>query len=219
MDGRLTGCDGPRNDEAEWEQSVASEAVERSAVYDVDASDPQQSLVDRSGMDPADVEQITELMTAFGELRDTEQEISEASRRYMRLGATDMKALHYLIVCRHRDILGTPGGIAAHLTISPAATTKLLDRLERGGHITRAPHPHDRRAQTVSITQGTYASAMETVGRQQARRFHAAARLTRDEREVVIRFLRDTREEIALSGQGWAEADAEAESHPDQPDT
>ncbi|RAF49981.1 MarR family transcriptional regulator, partial [Burkholderia multivorans] len=38
---------------------MASEAVERSAVYDVDASDPQQSLVDRSGMDPADVEQIT----------------------------------------------------------------------------------------------------------------------------------------------------------------
>ncbi len=206
MGGRLAGSDGPRNDEAEWEQSVAN--VERSAVYDVEASDPQHRLIDRSGMAEADVEQITELMTVFGQLRDTEQEISDASRRYMRLGATDMKALHYLIVCRHREILGTPGGIAAHLSISPAATTKLLDRLERGGHITRAPHPRDRRAQTVSITDATYTSAMETVGRQQAKRFHAAARLTRDERDVVIRFLRDTRNEIALSGEDWAGGDA-----------
>ncbi|GAA3850018.1 MarR family transcriptional regulator [Brevibacterium ammoniilyticum] len=185
--------------------------VERSAVYDVEASDPQHRLIDRSGMAEADVEQITELMTAFGQLRDAEQELSEASRRYMRLGATDMKALHYLIICRHREILGTPSGIAEHLSISPAATTKLLDRLERGGHITRAPHPRDRRAQTVSITPETYASAMETVGRQQAKRFHAAARLTRDERDVVIRFLRDTRNEIALGGEDWADAATKAD--------
>ena len=37
--------------------------------------------------------------------------------------------------------------------------------------------------------------------------------------EVVIRFLRDTREEIALSGQSWAEADAESDSASDQPGT
>nr|WP_137824830.1 MarR family transcriptional regulator [Brevibacterium sp. 2SA] len=183
---------------------MGSDAVERSDVYDVDASDPSHSLIDRSGMDPAEVAQITELMTAFGELREAEDALSEASRAYMHLGTTDMKALHYLIVCRHRNILGTPRGIADHLSITPAATTKLLDRLERGGHVTRSAHPSDRRALTVSITPATYASAMETVGRAQSRRFHAAARLTSAERDVVIRFLRDTRNEIALSEQAWA---------------
>ena len=183
---------------------MGSDAVERSDVYDVDASDPSHSLIDRSGMDPAEIAQITELMTAFGELREAEDALSEASRAYMHLGTTDMKALHYLIVCRHRNILGTPRGIADHLSITPAATTKLLDRLERGGHVTRSAHPSDRRALTVSITPATYASAMETVGRAQSRRFHAAARLTSAERDVVIRFLRDTRNEIALSGQAWA---------------
>ncbi|GAA1629022.1 MULTISPECIES: MarR family winged helix-turn-helix transcriptional regulator [Brevibacterium] len=190
---------------------MESDAVERSAVYDVDASDPQARLVDRAGMEPVDIEQITELMTAFGELRDAEQALSEASRRYMHLNATDMRALHYLIICRHRDVLGTPRGIADHLAITPAATTKLLDRLERGGHITRAPHPHDRRAQAISITLETYTSAMETVGRAQSQRFHAAARLSRDERETVIRFLRDTKDEITSAGESWtAEADDSA---------
>lgn len=191
-----------------WGQAVAGDAVERSAVYDVEASDPHEELVDRSGMSADDIAQITALMTAFGELRDAEQELSESSRRYMRLGATDMKALHYLIVCRHRDVLGTPGGIAEHLSISPAATTKLVDRLVRGGHVTRAPHPHDRRAVTISITPDTYASAMETVGRQQARRFHAAARLSPAEREVVIRFLTDTKAEISRGLDTGSEKDS-----------
>lgn len=173
--------------------------IEKAAVYDVDSSDPQQRLIDRSDMSAKEVEQITELMAAFGELRDAEQALSAASQKYMKLNATDMKALHYLIVCKHRGLLGTPGGISEHLSISPAATTKLLDRLERGHHIHRSPHPTDRRALAISITPETYTSAIESVGRQQSRRFHAAARLTADEREVVIRFLRDTTKEITSS--------------------
>ena len=47
---------------------------------------------------------------------------------------------------------------------------------------------------------------METVGRQHAKRVHAAARLSREERDVVIRFLDDMAAEIALTDQPWAEA-------------
>lgn len=174
-------------------------SIEKSAVYDVDSSDPQQKLIDRSNMSPEAVAQIGELMSAFGQLREAEEAMSEASQRYMKLNATDMKAIHYLIVCKHRDVIGTPGGIADHLGISASATTKLLDRLEHGQHLTRAPHPSDRRAQAISITPKTYTVAIETVGRQQSKRFHAAARLTSAEREVVIRFLRETRTDITSS--------------------
>lgn len=170
--------------------------IEKSAVYDVDSSDPQQKLIDRSSMSAAAVAQIGELMTAFGELREAEQAMSEASQQYMKLNATDMRAIHYLIICSHRDVVGTPGGIAEHLGISNSATTKLLARLELAGHIERGPHPDDRRAQKVSVTPHTYTSAIETVGRQQSRRFHAAARLTSAEREVVIRFLRETKKDM-----------------------
>ena len=187
----------------------ARDGVEASAVYDIEASDPDGMLLDRAGVDASAIRQITELMAALGELRDAEQRLAQASRRYMNLNETDMRALHYLIVCAHRGAVATPGGIAQHLGISTASTTKLLDRLERGGHVIRAAHPSDRRALAITITPETQRAAMETVGRQQARRFHSAARLTEPEREVVIRFLRDMTQELGLDGVDWAVAEPE----------
>lgn len=181
-----------------------TDRLSHSAIYDVDASDPRSALIDRSGVPPEDLRQIARLMGAIGELRDAEQRLSLASRRYMQLNETDMRALHYLIVCSNREVIATPGGIAQHLGISTAATTKLLDRLEKGKHIHRAPHPTDRRALAITISAETRHAAMETVGRQQAKRFYSAARLTSEEREVVIRFLRDMTSEITLRDEPWA---------------
>jgi hypothetical protein len=48
----------------------------------------------------------------------------------------------------------------------------------------------------VTIAKRTHEQVRDTVGRTHARRFEVAARLTPDEREVVIRFLND------LSGTG-----------------
>ena len=183
---------------------------EEPAIYDVDASDPDGELVDRTGLDRDDVVQIGTLMNALAELRDAEQRLSDVSRRYMKLGQTDMRALHYLIVCGHQGIIATPGGIAQHLSISSASTTKLLDRLEQAGHIVRAAHPSDRRALSISITPETRDAARDTVGRQQSKRFYAAARLTSEEREVVIRFLRDMTQEITLGDEPWAREGAHA---------
>lgn len=172
-------------------------------VYNVEDNDPRQILIDRSGVSAVDVAQISELMESLGALRAVEQELSEASRRYMNLNETDMRALHFLIICANRSIIATPGAIAQHLRISSASTTKLLDRLERDGHIVRAPHPTDRRALAISITPHTHQAAMDTVGRQQSKRFHAAARLSWSERETVIRFLRDMTNEISLNDEDW----------------
>ncbi|MGN8026816.1 MarR family winged helix-turn-helix transcriptional regulator [Microbacterium sp. 22242] len=189
--------------------SASRDGVARGAVYDIEASDPSGMLLDRAGVGAEEIRQIAELMAALGGLRDAEQRLAEASRRYMRLNDTDMRALLYLIVCANQGAVATPGGIAQHLGISTASTTKLLDRLERGGHIVRAPHPSDRRALAISITPETQRAAMETVGRQQARRFHAAARLSADERAIVTRFLRDMTEELGLDGVAWASAEPE----------
>lgn len=174
------------------------------AIYDVDAADPNGMLVDRSAMAAEDVTQITRVMMALGALRAAEQRLSEASRQYMKLNETDMRALHFLIVCSNRGTIATPGAIAHHLNISSASTTKLLDRLEKGAHIVRSPHPTDRRALAITITPETHQAAMETVGRQQAKRFHSGARLNSEEREVVIRFLEDMTREIAITDELWA---------------
>jgi len=174
-------------------------------MFDVVANDPSQALIDRTGMEAADVQQISEVMSALGELREAERRLSAASRRYMKLNETDMRALHFLIVAAHAQDLVTPGQISQHLGISSASTTKLLDRLAKGGHVVRSPHPTDRRALTVRITPETHRAARETVGRQQSRRFYAAARLSREERDIVTRFLRDMTNEIDLRDESWAQ--------------
>lgn len=182
-----------------------------SSLYNVDSNDPTSALIDRSGLSPQEVAHISELMAALGRLRDAEQQLSEASQRYMKLGRSDMRALHYLIVAQHQGSVVTPSAIAIHLGISSASTTKLLDRLEKGGHISRSAHPSDRRALAISVTEETRDAAMQTVGRLQAKRFHAAARLTSAERDVVIRFLDDMTEQIALRDAAWA-AERQAET-------
>ncbi|ROR93168.1 MarR family transcriptional regulator [Salana multivorans] len=197
----------------------AKEALTRRSLYDVDVTDPTGLLVDRTGMTPEDVAQITRLMSAIAGMREAEERLSEASTRYMKLNRTDMRALHFLIASQNRGSLPTPGAIAQHLGISTASTTKLLDRLERAGHIRRETHPSDRRALLVRITPETHRAAMATVGRQQARRFGAAARLTHDEREVVIRFLEDATRSLSLTDVPWAqgtsgESDAGEHSSP-----
>ncbi|WP_240423112.1 MarR family winged helix-turn-helix transcriptional regulator [Leucobacter sp. wl10] len=161
-------------------------------------------MTDGVRVSQADLDQIGRLMQALVTLRETEQAILDASEKYMKLSAQDMRALHYLIVARNRDATVTPSMIAAHLKISPASTTKLLNRLERGGHIVRNMHPTDRRAFAIAITPETAVAAKETVGRQHARRVHAAARLTSDERETVIRFLLDMAQEISITDAEWA---------------
>ncbi|SHJ51504.1 DNA-binding transcriptional regulator, MarR family [Tessaracoccus bendigoensis DSM 12906] len=175
------------------------------SLYDVQFSDPDGVLVDRSSASPADLAQVTRIMTALVALRDAEESLAEASSRYMLLNRTDMRALHFLIVSQNLDEPVTPGALASHLGISTASTTKLLDRLERGGHVVREPHPTDRRALIIRITPETRAAAMETVGRQQARRFNAAARLSPGDREVVIGFLEDMAKELSVEGISWAD--------------
>jgi DNA-binding MarR family transcriptional regulator len=153
--------------------------------------DPGQELVDYSRFDDAEIQQIVRLLTSVRRWRESEQAMSFRSRTEMKLNETDMKALRYLVAAKNQRQVVTPGLLSEHLSISTAATTKLLDRLAAAGHIERAPHPTDRRAVTVTITRSTHEHVRDSVGRLHARRFEAAAALTPAEREVVIRFLDD----------------------------
>ncbi|WP_426005503.1 MarR family winged helix-turn-helix transcriptional regulator [Paenarthrobacter sp. NyZ202] len=183
------------------------DATVSSAIYHLDANDPGRELVDRARLTDADIQQINQVIAALGRLRDAEQRLSEASMKYMKLNQSDMRALHYLIVSANSGVIATPGAIAAHLHISTASTTKLLDRLERAGHIVREAHPSDRRALAISITPETHEAAMRTVGLKQARRFLAAARLSPSERATVIRFLEDMADELGVGNDPWAQGE------------
>jgi len=158
------------------------------SLVDPRLMDPDGEIVARAHLAPDDLDQVVAVLEAMGAWSRLERELSEKAREYMRLGDTDMRALRYLIAAQRQGIIATPGMIAAHLRISPAATTKLTDRLETGGHIRRLPHPADRRRIAIEVTETTSASARASVGRSHARRFDAIASLTPEDRAAVLRF-------------------------------
>lgn len=186
------------------EESSGADPI-ASNLYAFSESSAPAQLAETPHLTQQDLAEISELMNSLARLREAELLLSEASRKYMRLSTQDMRALHYLIVAKRQGRMVTPSMIAAHLRISAASTTKLLSRLEKGGHIVRHIHPSDRRAFVIEVTPETQASAQETVGQHQARRFSSAARLTSDERAVVTRFLDDMTERISLKNARWAQ--------------
>lgn len=168
-------------------------------VYSLLANDPDGLSANAAGLSDEVIQQTEKVMAALGRLREAERRLSEESRRYMKLNETDMRALHLLIVRGNRHEIATAGDIAAHLGISSASTTKLLDRLEAAGHVVRRPHPTDRRALSITIAPATRRAALDTMGRHQARRFLVAAQLSPDERALVTRFLDEMADQL---GQG-----------------
>lgn len=146
-------------------------------------------LVRERGMDHAEVEEIIDLFAALRRWHQTSEAHSEASRRFMRLGENDMRAVRYIMTLGRDSTIVTSTMIASHLGISGPSVTKLLDRLVAAGHIRRGAHPTDRRALSIVVTDQTRRSASETVGRDHSRRFAIAASLSPEERRAATKFL------------------------------
>ncbi|WP_257930209.1 MarR family winged helix-turn-helix transcriptional regulator [Brevibacterium sp. 239c] len=149
----------------------------------------EPEFFDRSQLTQPEITQCMSVMEALRHWREADRALAEASRRYMRLNESDMRAIRMLMQAQKQGQIITPRDIAHEVGISSASTTKLIDRLVAAGHLTRAPHPKDQRTLCIYVTPQTAQAARETVGRQHARRFAAAANMSSDEREVVIRFL------------------------------
>lgn len=160
-------------------------------------------LVDASDLSRDDIDEIAQVMNALARLREAERALAVASRKFMDLSEQDMRALHYLIAAKRQHAVVTPGMLSRHMSMSAASVTKLINRLERDGHVRRKLHPSDRRAFAIEVTPRTARSARETVGRAQSRRFYAAARLSSRERAAVTRFLNEMTAELSLSNCEW----------------
>lgn len=150
-------------------------------------ADPE--LLPLGGRPPDDIAQSFELLEALRAWQRASRALATASERFMRLNSTDMRAIRFIIRSERRGQIVTLKDIARETGISGPSTTKLVDRLERAGHVRRTPHPTDRRTSSIRVTETTRRVARETIGRHHARRFEAAMSLTPDERAAAIRFL------------------------------
>ena len=87
----------------------------------------------------------TELLYALQRFTvETERFIDSLSRKHG-MHRTDLNALNVLVEAERTGRSATPGTLGAELRLSSPATTALIDRLERAGHLRRRRSPSDRR--------------------------------------------------------------------------
>ncbi len=76
----------------------------------------------------------------------------QAAGESVALHRTDLNALSYAMDATQAGSPLTPGGLAARMGLSPSATTSMLDRLEKAGHLVRSRDSADRRVVTITMT-------------------------------------------------------------------
>lgn len=110
------------------------------------------------------------------------------------LHPTDMTALNLIMTARSPM---TPGTLAKELNLSASATTSVLDRLEKAGHVSRDRSPDDRRRVELRALPAA-AALTATFFQPLARGFSSAWEgLSARDREVVARFLDSTTQATA----------------------
>lgn len=107
------------------------------------------------------------------------------------LHRTDLTALSIVMDQSHRGVPVTPGVLSRAVKLSASATTSMIDRLEKAGHVVRATHPDDRRSVVIELTERAeetgdhlfrpLADATETI----------MSSYTPEQLQLVVRFLDD----------------------------
>ncbi len=105
-----------------------------------------------SAQPPMRSPQVTGVLTAIRAVSDAMDRMYGGMKDDMSMNMTDLAALRMLIMREQRGEAVSPHDLAKHLRISTASTTKLIDRLADAGHVVRLPHPTDRRARVVALT-------------------------------------------------------------------
>ncbi|HWS33957.1 MAG TPA: MarR family transcriptional regulator, partial [Actinoplanes sp.] len=86
--------------------------------------------------------ELVDLLNAYN---NEAQHIGHAFASQHRLHATDMHALLAVMQAERRGAPLTPGRLGENIGLTSGATTALIDRLERGGHLRRSRESADRR--------------------------------------------------------------------------
>jgi DNA-binding MarR family transcriptional regulator len=90
----------------------------------------------------------------------------------MARGFADLRPAHGFAFARLAPGDATITELAVHLGVTRQAAAQLVDELVAKGYVERRPHPHDRRAQLILLTERGWActraaeaAAADTVGR------------------------------------------------------
>jgi DNA-binding MarR family transcriptional regulator len=130
-----------------------------------------------------DVREATRLLRDF---LDVSEAFERALGTELEVNKTDLEAMEHLLMSGPLS----PSELARRLGISTASTTTAIDRLVALDHVTREPHPSDRRGVLVVPREASRARAM---ARLLPMIFGVDAELDRfsaDEQDAITRYLR-----------------------------
>lgn len=129
-----------------------------------------------------------------GYTNETEMYVAAAGREAA-MHRTDLTGLALVMDRSQVGERTTPGQLSAAMHLSAPATSAMLDRLERLGHVHRVPHPTDRRSVVVEMTDHALAVGQAMFGRLAAHLGPVLAARSEEELARIATFL----EEVATA--------------------
>ncbi|PPF80329.1 MarR family transcriptional regulator [Subtercola sp. Z020] len=129
------------------------------------------------------------VLSALADYRSAEVEMRRRTRDSMRMGATDLQALRFLLKAQQEGRIVSGRTLADHLGMTSASVTAMLDRLTASGHVTRLPHPSDRRSLQVVATPGSDEEVRHTLGQMHRSMLSAAVGLSQQQSRAITLFL------------------------------
>lgn len=120
------------------------------------------------------------------ELTDVSGLLPHALARRTGLSESELHSLRHLIA----GPLG-PNDLARTLGVTSAASSGIVDRLEARGHVSRQPHPTDKRRTVVVISDSGRSEVLAEMRPMFEALVAADARLGDKERPVVEAYVRD----------------------------
>ncbi|ROQ30917.1 DNA-binding MarR family transcriptional regulator [Frondihabitans sp. PhB188] len=100
---------------------------------------------------------IEELLHRIRVLRDADTRLTRRLEDLLKLGPTDLAALQHINTRNDENAPIRAADVSALLGITSAATTFLVSRLLKAGHLSREPDPTDKRAHTLHLSAETKA--------------------------------------------------------------
>lgn len=123
--------------------------------------------------------------TLLREVLDVTELFEERMRRELTVNPTDLEAMEHLLMAGPL----APSELAKRLGISTASTTTAVDRLVALGHVTREPHPTDRRGVMVVPTPASRARALGMLMPMVQDVDRELDQFTPEEQDVIARYL------------------------------
>lgn len=130
-------------------------------------------------------ERARDVLEALRVYRAAERAMRRRTRDEMSMGENELLALRFLF--RQPQRSAQPIALAGYLGISPAATSVLLDRLERSGHVQRETEDG---AAVVRATEHADEDVRQTLGRMHDLMYSVAVRMDATAQANVTDFLR-----------------------------